>query len=120
MKNIKNTLIIGLCAVGFVPCTASVAEAWAIIAPTEVAETVMRMGWPDRCVSEMLGDKKTVEAFCLDTNGGSWQAIAICDGGRTGRTHRFGAWRQSGASNAYCQGTEKVVDTGISTSPDKL
>jgi hypothetical protein len=65
------------------------------------------MGWPGNCHTAIDTFREYTSAICVDQNGGSWRAIAICEG-PNGTVHRYGGWRQSGQSNAYCVGTELV------------
>jgi hypothetical protein len=75
-------------------------------------------GWPSDCRDEVMTQYQT-GAYCLHTNGGFYQAIAVCKFKDTGKTGLFyGTWEGRGApSYAYCQGYSYVDSSGINTTP---
>jgi hypothetical protein len=84
----------------------------ALSVPAQAATTtadgdVDVMAWPSSCHTAIDTFREYSSAQCVHPNGGSWRAIAICEG-PNGTVHRYGGWRQGGQSNAYCVGTELV------------
>lgn len=85
-----------------------------------VGGVVQPLGWPANCHTEIT-HYTTVAAICTNSNGGKWQAIAICFSKELNRTtYRYGNWVNRYASFAYCHGEERVTSTGINSSPDPL
>ncbi|RBQ17945.1 hypothetical protein DP939_21460 [Spongiactinospora rosea] len=81
------------------------------------ATKTQTMGWPTGCHWEILSWQYT-GAICAENNGGWYQAIAICKNHETDKLFdRYGPWRQTGPSFAYCQAAEKVESAGYATQP---
>ncbi|WP_205624140.1 hypothetical protein [Amycolatopsis vancoresmycina] len=100
--------------------TAASAVALGLAAPaaaTAAEPAAQPMAWPTGCHDEVLNDHMT-GAICTSSNGGAYQAIAICKDRSSGKVNfYYGPWRTSGTSYAYCQGNSYVDSSGISTSP---
>lgn len=91
----------------------------AVAAPTATAmsrDEVQPRALPSECNFDVQ-DWRYTAAWCGEHNGGSFRAIAVCQNEAGVKTHRYGAWRQLGASYAYCQGEEIPTSSGIEKSP---
>ncbi|WP_410576196.1 hypothetical protein [Amycolatopsis sp. lyj-108] len=84
---------------------------------TPNAPAAQLMGWPTGCHDEVINNYMT-GATCQSTNGGAFQAIAICKDRSSGKENfYFGGWHTWGTSYAYCQGNSYTQSSGINTSP---
>lgn len=67
-----------------------------------VSEDVSVQGWPTGCRHEQTLSHGW-RATCSQSNGGSWHVVVVCQPWEGGSTfQRFGPWRDSGWSTAYC------------------
>ncbi|WP_112135862.1 hypothetical protein [Glycomyces dulcitolivorans] len=67
-------------------------------------------GWPTGCQSEgAIGHGWRVK--CNRSNGGSWHAVVVCQPWGVDDTYqRFGQWRTSGWSTAYCSPQSSAIN----------
>lgn len=95
---------LAVCSVGFT-------------APASAESEVGAMARPTGCRAEVAQSKDLTSAICSSHNGGSYRALAICKSASTGELKNHeGPWRQTGVSNAYCQGDGKAQSAGFETS----
>ncbi|WP_152360122.1 hypothetical protein [Microlunatus speluncae] len=98
---------VGAFAAGVAAVAMVAVSAPAQAAPASAGGGAGAMGWPGSCHTAIDEFRDYTSAQCVEANGGSYRAIAICEG-PMGTFHRYGGWRQGGQSNAYCWGEEKV------------
>jgi len=79
------------------------------------ADEVGVMGRPTGCRAQ-IPDSWGGVATCDNHHGGSYRAWVFCRHSDGRVTEYSGAWRQTGWSRAYCQGTSKAVSVGFETS----
>ncbi|GGV61457.1 hypothetical protein GCM10010277_66280 [Streptomyces longisporoflavus] len=82
---------------------------------TASADSIEVKARPTGCKYQIADAWRTV-AYCANSNGGSYRALARCKDAESGEVREYvGDWRKSGWSKAYCQGSARPKSAGIET-----